>query len=137
MELKNPTCRILFSVYAVVFFLCGVAFVAVPHEVIATINWLGGFQSAFGPLPEEGHRLWLTLAFSMMMMISYASWLVSKNKYVRPLLGILLLSKFVSAGTYLVFLFVQEMAFGYFLGFLVDGAIFLSIFIVWRKIHPS
>lgn len=94
---------------------------------------MGSFQTFFTPLGPSPHYFWIVLTLSMMMMITYACYQLYKDLSQRAYLNILLLSKAVSSFTYLVLLFCDQRAFGYLIGFLVDGLIFLSLLFMEKK----
>lgn len=119
--------------YAILFLMGGIAFILLPQLVIKLINELGSFQTVFTSLKASTDRFWVVLTFSMMMMISYASFMISQGKHVQAFVSILLLSKFCSSATYLILLFTEQMAFAYFVGFVTDGVIFLSILLLRQK----
>jgi|APSaa5957512535_1039671.scaffolds.fasta_scaffold97093_2 hypothetical protein len=129
----NKTFQRIFSIYAWVFFFCGLLFISAPNVVIDGVNYLGSMQSYFTPLDPIKHRFWLILCFSMMMMVAYASHEASKD-FNDSMIRILILSKAISSLSYFVMLFLDQAAFGYLLGFIVDGSICLSIIYMYRQL---
>ena len=67
------------------------------------------------------------------MMVAYASHEASKD-FNDSMIRILILSKAISSLSYFVMLFLDQAAFGYLLGFIVDGSICLSIIYMYRQL---
>jgi len=124
--------RFLYLTYAILFFISGLVFLFVPNLVIQSINELSNFQTFFTKIEISQHRFWVVLTFSMMMMVTYAAYMAYAYPNNKAYKQVLLLSKFVSSALFFVLLFVEQPAFAYLLGFLVDGSIFLSLILCYR-----
>jgi hypothetical protein len=114
------TMRLLALSFAVV----GLLFIVTPNGVIGRMddvgNWIGSFPS--GPRSDE--KLWLSLGFAYMVVITGIALVISTDvgRY-RPFLLVLAAGKAASSlatGAYFVF---QSNVFIYLLNFIVDGAL--------------
>jgi uncharacterized protein (DUF362 family) len=118
--------RFFMGLSAATYLLAGLAFALAPGLVLRIVNLFGSLLApGLDPAPLAVERFWLTLAFSMMMTITFLSYMVHyhvrKNKhYVAPIL----VAKAASSLSALSFFIFSARYFAYLAIFLVDGAIF-------------
>jgi hypothetical protein len=100
------------------FALVGFFFVAWPDGTLARLTELGGHLGDFAEPPETDQRLWLSLGFAYMVVIT----------------GICLLAlaggKAASSLTSLIF-FAQDDVFAYLLNGIVDGSLVFVSLLLW------
>jgi hypothetical protein len=106
---------------AVGFALTGFFFIAWPDGTLARLTEFGDNFGDFAPAPETDERLWLSLGFAYMAVITGLC-LVAQADPVRsrPMLLVLAAGKAASSITSLVFYF-QDDVFAYLLNGIVDG----------------
>lgn len=117
---------------AVSFLAVGILFLALPGPVTETLTDLGESIGSFADPPGTGMRLWLTLAFSYMVLIAGIC-LVAQADPVRfrPLICLLAVGKLASSLTALGFFYFHDDVFIYLLNFLVDGSLVLAALWLW------
>ena len=114
------TMRFLAASFAVV----GILFIVTPNGVIGRIddvgNWIGSFPA--GPRSEE--KLWLSLGFAYMVVITGIALLISTDvgRY-RPFLLVLAAGKAASSLATGAFFAFHSNVFIYLLNFIVDGSL--------------
>lgn len=114
------------------FLVVGVLFLALPSQVAEVLTDLGAGLGSFAEPPDTGLRLWLTLAFAYMVLIS-AICLVAQADTVRyrHLMLLLAVGKATSSLTALGFFLFSEDVFIYLLNFVVDGSLVLAALWLW------
>src|ERR671931_1186848 len=122
------TMRFLALSFAVV----GILFIVTPDGVIGRIDDVGNWIGSFTPGPRSEEKLWLSLGFAYMVVITGIAWLVSTDvgRY-RPLLLVLAAGKAASslaAGAFFVF---HDDVFIYLLNFIVDGSLVGIVLSLW------
>lgn len=120
-----------------VFFLLGWVFVLFPEGLVRFINYFSVLiVPSWRTMPMPSEKLWLSLAFSMMMTIALISYVAGHNvrKY-KGLVLALLTAKLSSSLSALIFFITAKKYFAYLLVFLVDGGIFLlyAVLLVWAS----
>jgi hypothetical protein len=105
------------------FALVGFFFIAWPDGTLARLTELGGHFGDFAPAPETDERLWLSLGFAYMVVITFLA-LIAASDVVRyrPMLLALAAGKAASSVSSLVF-FAQDDVFAYLLNGIVDGSL--------------
>lgn len=117
---------------AATFIAVGVLFIALPGPVTDTLTDFGDWFGDFAEPPEIGMRLWLTLAFSYMVVIAGICLIAQADPVrFRPLILLLALGKTASSLTALAFFIFQDDVFIYLLNFLVDGSLVLVALWLW------
>ena len=108
---------------AVGFAVTGFFFIAWPDGTLARLTEFGDNFGDFAPAPETDERLWLSLGFAYMAVITGLA-LVAQADPVRyrPMLLVLALGKAASSITSFVFYF-QDDVFVYLLNGIVDGSL--------------
>jgi len=108
---------------AVGFAVTGFFFIAWPDGTLARLTEFGDNFGDFAPAPETDERLWLSLGFAYMAVITGLA-LVAQADPVRyrPMLLVLALGKAASSITSFVFYF-QDDVFAYLLNGIVDGSL--------------
>ena len=106
---------------AIGFAVTGFFFIAWPDGTLARLTEFGDNFGDFTPAPETDERLWLSLGFAYMVVITAIAWIASTDPVRhRPMLLALAAGKAASSATSLVF-FVQDDVFVYLLNGIVDG----------------
>jgi hypothetical protein len=105
------------------FALVGFFFIAWPDGTLARLTELGENFGDFAAAPETDERLWLSLGFAYMVVITGLA-LIAQADVVRyrPMLLALAAGKAASSITSLVF-FAQDDVFAYLLNGIVDGSL--------------
>ncbi len=105
------------------FALVGFFFIAWPDGTLARLTEFGDNFGDFAAAPQTDERLWLSLGFAYMMVITALA-LIAASDVVRyrPMLLALAAGKAASSITSLVF-FAQDDVFGYLLNGIVDGSL--------------
>jgi hypothetical protein len=106
---------------AIGFAVTGFFFIAWPDGTLARLTEFGDHFGDFTAAPETDERLWLSLGFAYMVVITAIAWIASTDPVRhRPMLLALAAGKAASSATSLVF-FVQDDVFVYLLNGIVDG----------------
>lgn len=105
------------------FALVGFFFIAWPDGTLARLTEFGDNFGDFASAPETDERLWLSLGFAYMVVITGLA-LIAQADVVRyrPMLLALAAGKAASSITSLVF-FAQDDVFAYLLNGIVDGSL--------------
>ena len=108
---------------AIGFAITGFFFIAWPDGTLDRLTELGGHLGFDTPAPKTDERLWLSLGFAYMVVITFLAWIASADvvRY-RPMILALAAGKAASSITSLVF-FIQDDVFVYLLNGIVDGAL--------------
>jgi hypothetical protein len=108
---------------AVGFAITGFFFIAWPDGTLARLNELGGHLGFDTDAPKTDERLWLSLGFAYMVVITALA-LIAQADVVRyrPMLLALAAGKAASSITSLIF-FIQDDVFAYLLNGIVDGSL--------------
>jgi hypothetical protein len=108
---------------AIGFAVTGFFFIAWPDGTLARLTEFGDNFGDFVPAPETDERLWLSLGFAYMVVITALAWIASTDPVRhRPMLLALAAGKAASSVTSLIFYF-QDDVFVYLLNGLVDGSL--------------
>ena len=105
------------------FALVGLFFIAWPDGTLARLTEFGDNFGDFASAPETDQRLWLSLGFAYMVVITFLA-LIAASDVVRyrPMLLALAAGKAASSATSFVF-FAQDDVFAYLLNGIVDGSL--------------
>ena len=116
---------------AIGFAVTGFFFIAWPDGTLERLTELGGHLGFDTPAPETDERLWLSLGFAYMVVITALA-LIAQADVVRyrPLLLALAAGKVASSITSLVF-FIQDDVFVYLLNGVVDGSLVGASLLLW------
>lgn len=135
--------RLVLQLSAITYLAAGLAFALFPRPILRLIDGFGAYFRlipALGdPIPYADAHFWLSLAFSMMMTITYLCYMaqfnVRKNKgFVKALL----VAKAASSLSSLGFILLHKPAyFASLVILLVDGSIFLITFYFYNKANQS
>jgi hypothetical protein len=119
--------RLLAASFAVV----GFFFIAWPDGTLARLTEFGDNFGDFAPAPETDQRLWLSLGFAYMVVITGIC-LIAQADVVRyrPMLLALAAGKAASSLTSLLF-FVEDDVFAYLLNGIVDGSLVGVSLLLW------
>jgi hypothetical protein len=108
---------------AIGFAITGFFFIAWPDGTLARLTEFGDNFGDFTPAPETDERLWLSLGFAYMVVITALAWIASTDPVRhRPMLLALAAGKAASSLTSFVF-FAQDDVFVYLLNGVVDGSL--------------
>jgi hypothetical protein len=113
------------------FALVGFFFIAWPDATLARLTAFGDNFGDFATAPETDERLWLSLGFAYMVVITGLV-LIAQADVVRyrPMLLALAAGKAASSITSLVF-FAQDDVFAYLLNGIVDGSLVGASLLLW------
>jgi hypothetical protein len=116
---------------AVGFAITGFFFIAWPDGTLARLTELGNHFGDFTDAPKTDERLWLSLGFAYMTVITALALIVQADvvRY-RPMLLALAAGKAASSITSLVFFF-QDDVFAYLLNGIVDGSLVFASLLLW------
>jgi hypothetical protein len=116
---------------AIGFAITGFFFIAWPDGTLARLTEFGDNFGDFTPAPETDERLWLSLGFAYMVVIT-ALCLVAQADPVRyrEMLVALAAGKAASSITSIVF-FAQDDVFVYLLNGIVDGSLVGAALLLW------
>lgn len=116
---------------AVGFAITGFFFIAWPDGTLARLTELGDHFGDFAAPPETDQRLWLSLGFAYMTVITALA-LIAQADVVRyrPMLLALAAGKAASSITSFVFYF-QDDVFAYLLNGIVDGSLVGASLLLW------
>lgn len=117
---------------AITFAVVGLLFISLPGQVADTLTDIGDWFGSFAEPPDTGLRLWLTLAFAYMVVISGICVVAQADPVrYRPLILILAVGKAASSLVALGFFVFQDDVFIYLLNFLVDGSLVIVALWLW------
>jgi hypothetical protein len=116
---------------AIGFAITGFFFIAWPDGTLARITELGHHFGFHTPAPKTEERLWLSLGFAYMVVITALAWIASTDvvRY-RPMLLALAAGKAASSITSWIF-FIEDDVFAYLLNGLVDGFLVFASLLLW------
>ena len=122
---------------ALCFAVVGILFIATPNGVLGRIDDVGNWIGSFSTAPQSEEKLWLSLGFAYMVVITGIALLISTDvgRY-RPFLLVLASGKAASslaAGAFFVF---HDDVFIYLLNFVVDGSLVLTVLGLWAISAP-
>jgi hypothetical protein len=108
---------------AIGFAITGFFFIAWPDGTLARLSELGGHLGFDTDAPKTDERLWLSLGFAYMVVITALA-LIAQADVVRyrPMLLALAAGKAASSITSLIF-FIEDDVFAYLLNGIVDGSL--------------
>lgn len=119
--------RSALRIYAWLFAACGAVFVLAPGPLIKTLNALGPLLPWARPMAGEARSFWLGLTGSLMAVISYLAFELSRNPSQETAWKALLVSKGISASLFALFAALERNSL-LLLGTVSDGLIFCHLF---------
>jgi hypothetical protein len=116
---------------AIAFAITGFFFIAWPDGTLARLTEFGDHFGDFTVAPKTDERLWLSLGFAYMVVITALA-LVAQADVVRyrPILLALAAGKAGSSITSLLF-FIEDDVFAYLLNGIVDGLLVFASLLLW------
>src|SRR5918996_2187635 len=113
------------------FAITGFFFIAWPDGTLEWLTELGGHLGFDTDAPETDERLWLSLGFAYMVVITALA-LIAQADVVRyrPMLLALAAGKAASSITSLIF-FIQDDVFAYLLNGIVDGSLVFASLLLY------
>jgi hypothetical protein len=116
---------------AIGFAITGFFFIAWPDGTLERLTELGGHLGFDTPAPKTDERLWLSLGFAYMVVITALA-LIAQADVVRyrPMLLALAAGKAASSITSFVF-FIEDDVFVYLLNGIVDGSLVGASVLLW------
>lgn len=117
----------LLQFWAGLFLVAGLVFVFFPNWIVQSLNKISlKLTPTLPPLPLSDERFWVVLMFSLMITLTFLCYSAQDDlRRRKDLVQFVLISKAVSSLFFLLFFFIDRMAFAYLAGFLVDGSIFI------------
>ena len=117
---------------AIGFAVVGFFFIAWPDGTLARLTEFGDNFGDFTPAPETDERLWLSLGFAYMVVITFLALIAWTDPVrYRPMLLALAAGKAASSVTSLIF-FAQDDVFAYLLNGIVDGSLVGASLLLWH-----
>lgn len=117
--------------FAVVYLVLGLAFFFYSERLFYLMNTGPNVFGFFEPIALPVEKFWLVLALSMMVMLSLISFFSSIQPRNLYFLFLHLASKATSVAGFLYLFFVEQKAFAYASGALVDLSVFLIVFFIF------
>lgn len=116
---------------AVGFAVTGFFFIAWPDGTLARLTELGHHFGFHTPAPPTDERLWLSLGFAYMVVITALALIAAGDvaRY-RPMLLALAAGKAASSITSVIF-FIEDDVFVYLLNGIVDGSLVIASLFLW------
>ena len=116
---------------AIGFAITGFFFIAWPDGTLARITELGHHFGFHTPAPKTDERLWLSLGFAYMVVITAIA-LIASTDVVRhrPMILALAAGKAASSITSFIF-FIEDDVFAYLLNGIVDGSLVFASLFLW------
>jgi hypothetical protein len=116
---------------AIGFAITGFFFIAWPDGTLARLTELGHHFGFHTSAPKTEERLWLSLGFAYMVVITALAWIASTDvvRY-RPMLLALAAGKAASSITSWIF-FIEDDVFAYLLNGIVDGFLVFASLLLW------
>ena len=116
---------------AVGFAITGFFFIAWPDGTLAASPSSATTSASTRPAPKTEERLWLSLGFAYMVVITSIAWIASTDvvRY-RPMILALAAGKAASSITSLIF-FIEDDVFVYLLNGIVDGSLVFASLLLW------
>jgi hypothetical protein len=116
---------------AIGFAITGFFFIAWPDGTLARITELGHHFGFHTPAPKTDERLWLSLGFAYMVVITAIA-LIASTDVVRhrPMILALAAGKAASSITSFIF-FIEDDVFAYLLNGIVDGSLVGASLLLW------
>ena len=116
---------------AVGFAITGFFFIAWPDGTLARLTEFGDHFGDFADPPKTDQRLWLSLGFAYMVVITFLAAIAASDvvRY-RPMILALAAGKAASSITSFVFYF-QDDVFAYLLNGIVDGSLAGASLLLW------
>jgi hypothetical protein len=113
------------------FAITGFFFIAWPDGTLARLTEFGNHFGDFSTAPKTDERLWLSLGFAYMVVITALALIAQADvaRY-RPMLLALAAGKAASSITSFVFYF-QDDVFAYLLNGIVDGSLVFASLFLW------
>ena len=125
---------------AVIYFFAGAIFFLFPHELASGINFALALVPALARLPQMAgpdEKFWLTLTFSMMMMLVFICLQNANRPRDYAWAHIHLLSKGLSTLGFIFSLVFLEHYGAYLVGAITDGALFVFVAYLYYKLKSS
>lgn len=119
---------LIHRVLAYTFAAVGLIFLIAPNGTVGVINAAGAWFRVFPPAPQSDLRFWLSLAAAYMALVTALAWQIANDpRGRRALMPLLALGKSVSSLTCLLYFVFDRPTFLYFLNFLTDGSIAVTV----------
>jgi hypothetical protein len=113
------------------FALVGFFFIAWPDGTLARLTEFGENFGDFTAAPQTDERLWLSLGFAYMTVITFLALIAASDPVrYRPMILALAAGKAASSATSLIFFF-QDDVFAYLLNGIVDGSLVFASLLLY------
>ncbi len=121
-------------IYAVSHFIAGSLYIPFHTSIPFLCNLISDFLGfPFEPLPLPSEKFWFTLSVSMMYMIAFSGYYASRDEKRVWTWPVIIVSKGISTLFFIIFFFLDTLAFAYIVGVIVDGPLFVIALLTWRK----
>lgn len=131
---EENSLRIVLGILAIVFLVTDLFLVFATPLLFNLINIVAELIGA-GETPLPVQKFHLALTNSMMLMITYISYMVWKDvKKNLNMVPVLMLSKIVSSASGLLFFFFSARYFAYLVLAITDFPIFLIVYILYKRV---
>jgi uncharacterized protein (DUF362 family) len=133
--------RLFLALSAMVYLVAGLAFAVVPDPILKIINYIADHVrptiNLGSAIPVVDAQFWLSLAFSMMMVITYLCYIAQLNiRKNKGFIKALLVAKAASSLSSFAFILTHKY-FASLVILLVDGSIFLMTFYFYNRANRS
>ncbi len=125
--------------WGLVFSIVGIGFAFASDWIIGLINLVSIKLAPQSPLlPVTGEHFWLALTVSMMATISALCFYAQQDpRRKKEMVVCLLVSKLTSTVFFLLYYFIYLPSFGFLVGALTDGSIFIVTFLLYKRATRS
>ncbi|MBI2567718.1 MAG: hypothetical protein HYV63_11865 [Candidatus Schekmanbacteria bacterium] len=133
----------LMQIWAILFLVSGIVFFGLHNVILELLDTIGGWfgmHQHLAPSVSEGtatakaSHFWMVLVLSLMATLSVLCYSIYRNpKRNHVFIVPVLISKALSTLGFLAALLIGRIAFGYLLGFLVDGTILVLTLVYYGR----
>ncbi len=129
----------LLQFWSMLFLAMGIVVVFFPNLVIQFLNRVSlRFTPTLPLLPYSDERLWVVLAFSLFITLTFICYSAQDDlKRRRDLVQFLLVSKLISAIVFVLCLFFDRMSLAYLIAAIIDGGIFTLTSAYYSRVLKS
>ena len=126
--------KIVCGILGIVFLGAEMVFLFLPEQLFEVINTLSSAVSDLPVAPYSTEKFWASLTNAMMLMIVYISFAVYQDvKKNINMVPILILGKFVSSVSGVLYFLVSSRYFAHLTVFITDFPIFLIVLYFYRQ----
>lgn len=136
MELtrEERNLKVVMGILGVIFLGAEITFLFLQKPLFDAINTMSSVIGNFPPVPYSTEKFWISLSNAMMLMIVYISFSVYKDvRKNMNLVSVLLLGKFVSSISGLIYFLVSDKYLAHLMVPISDFPIFLVVLYFYGK----